>query len=184
MTAEEEKNALDQLIEERLGQFGPEAMAILERSIVKAGLVTTGHMLNNLKYHLARHLGNTMNQFILSYDDYGRIVEMKFRNYNRLPPLNPLEEWVRRKGVAAFPYVPGYTEKSKKVPTEDQKINRIAWGLRVAKKNTPETRPRQWMSNHFYRLLRTHINILLEDAAKRTGQVIALSWNIRTGREQ
>lgn len=84
----------------------------------------------NIKFDLD---SNGIPQFKISFNRYGKFIEMKELFYSELPPVNALKEMVAKKGVSSFKYVPGY-ENSSTRPPDDKAISRIAWGIAISRR--------------------------------------------------
>ena len=72
-------------------------------------------------------------QFRISFNRYGKFIEMKELFYSELPPVAVFEEMVAKRGVSSFKYVPGY-ENSSTRPPDDKAISRIAWGIAISRR--------------------------------------------------
>lgn len=77
--------------------------------------------------------GNGVPKFTISFNAYGRYIEMRELFYSKFPPVDGLIDWVKRKGIGAFKYVPGYQNSTLR-PISDRAAARIAWGIAVTRK--------------------------------------------------
>jgi hypothetical protein len=75
---------------------------------------------------------------------------MKGITRTKAPPIEALEDYVRKVGLDRFSYVPGY--KYGHFPlASSTAINRIAWGLaRAQLRDKADVRPRTWFAKTFY----------------------------------
>lgn len=90
-----------------------------------------------LSYRIAEQTTDLGSSFILSFQDSGRHVDMRNLNYKGRAISrgnNYILEWVKKRGVSSFRKgVPGYSRKAGKALSEDQKAQRIASAIIVAK---------------------------------------------------
>jgi len=84
----------------------------------------------NIKFDLD---SNGIPKFQISFNAYGKYIEMKELFYSKYPPIDDLKSWVAKRGVSRFKYVPGY-ENSGTRPSNDVAIARIAWGVATARR--------------------------------------------------
>jgi len=99
----------------------------LKENIAKKGLTVTRELLDSMSYTLID--GDTPS-IVFSFAAHGRYIDMKELFWHKAPPVDVLEKWVLKKGVAYFNYVPGYEKRD--VNTIDSIPNaarRIAWGI-------------------------------------------------------
>ena len=114
------------------------------------------------------------------FAQYGRIKDMKGPlNRTKAPPIEELEAYVKKVGLSKFSYIPGYTGRSKVLPTSDRAINRIAWGLARAKlRDNAQVRPKYWFAKTFYSSINHFIDAVTTRYLAATGTHLAASLNI------
>lgn len=133
-----------------VGTIVAEATIVMQRKIKDAGYVLTGDLMNSLR-HQAIVVGRDLYaEFSIGFAGYGRFKDMRQLLYEKMPPVEVMEEFVRQLGVEAFDYVPGYLkDRKQRVDLPDSRaINRIAWG--VARSRIFTARIRHYKRNAFY----------------------------------
>lgn len=167
------------ILDEELGNYSGRVLEQLAASMQKAGLVLTEDLLKSLSTEVLGATGDLVGQMRVEFNQYGRIQEMRNRQWTSAPPVEELERFVRKKGLRAFDYIPGYTENSRVSPTTDRAINRIAWGISRARlRDGPSPKPRAWFAKTFYRSINSFIDAVVTRYAAQTGTHIAASLQI------
>ncbi|MEZ0607834.1 hypothetical protein ACAW74_04920 [Fibrella sp. WM1] len=130
LTLEEFESAATEIV----GRVVAEAQITMQRKLQAAGFVLTGDLLNSMRHEslvIGRDLYAEMS---LGFAGYGRFKDMRKLLYNKMPPIEVLEDYVREIGLDNFKYVPGYLlgarYRTLHIP-ESRAINRIAWGIAV-----------------------------------------------------
>lgn len=118
-----------------LEKYVSEAVDEMQRRIRSADLVMSGEMLSSFRI-ASTESGKDYIAKQISMVDYVRIRDLRAMHYVRTPPLESMEYFVRSYGVHRFYYVPGY-ENGKMPADEDTAVRRIAWGLKMSIKRTP-----------------------------------------------
>ena len=75
-------------------------------------------------------------EFTIGFAGYGRFKDMRQLLYEKMPPIEAMEEFVKEVGLEKFGYVPGYLLNAKYRVlhiTDSRAINRIAWGIAVSR---------------------------------------------------
>lgn len=114
--------------------------------------------IDKLRHQFYTDLGEGLGGYSLSFNDSGRIVDMKTVQWGKNPiqqDNNFILEWARKKGRAFFKKgVPGYTGNSRMGIDEDKQIQRIASAIIAAKgKNRGYKRRGQWYNKLMGRLV-------------------------------
>jgi hypothetical protein len=105
-----------------------EAVGYFEKAIEAKGLILTSELRNNFRYDVVAGAGGLLASATIYFEGYGRILDMKKLRYSTVANLDAMEAFVEKIGVDKFPYVPGYTDKTR-VPTVNQAVKRIAAGI-------------------------------------------------------
>ena len=130
-TEEEIKNFVSEILAEWLPFAAQSIIAAME----KRGLISSGELTESV---LGKYLGNSVNGdpvASLVFETYGRYMDLKKLARKPMPNdviMGVLQEWVNKRGLGAFKYVPGY--KTKPNISEDMQLKRIAWGIGKSKK--------------------------------------------------
>lgn len=105
-----------------LERYADEAVRVFKREAQRAGLVSSGEMLNSIK-ESAMQKGQDFISARVEYDEVFRLKDVKLLRYTTVPPVEPIREWVER-NLSKFPRVPGYKDASKL--SNEKKIKRIS----------------------------------------------------------
>lgn len=163
-----------QIIDEELGNYAQQALALLANAIQARGLVLTQDLLQSLRSEVVKTSVSQVASMGVAFEQYGRIREMKQLSRSKAPPIAVLEDYVRKVGLQNFQYIPGYTDRSKVAPTSAVAINRIAWGMARAKlRDQGQARPKSWFSKTFYGSLNRFIDAVTGRYLTTTGQHLA-----------
>ncbi|OIN55432.1 hypothetical protein [Arsenicibacter rosenii] len=128
----------DQQIQAVLNKYMQEAERLFKQRAQAARLELTGDLINSFKTEAATAADNFVSAR-LTMAAYARFRDLQRMSYFRSPPLSSMEYFVEKVGVEKFAYVPGYDSFSKPV-TEIKAINRIAWGLKMARHRYPDVK--------------------------------------------
>lgn len=120
-----------------LEKYVNEAVDEMKRRIRAAGLVMTGDMLSSFSV-AATENGKDYIAKKINMVDYVRIKDLRTLHYERTPPLDAMEYFVRSHGVNRFYYVPGY--EGKPAPNEEIAVRRIAWAMKMSMKRKPDVK--------------------------------------------
>lgn len=110
------------VIQSILETYAEEAVRVFKRETQRAGLVSSGDMLNSIR-ESALLKGQDFISARVEYNEVFRLKDIKLLRYTTVPPVEPIREWVER-NLSKFPRVPGYKDSSK-ISTE-KKIERIS----------------------------------------------------------
>lgn len=96
----------------------------LKRNIAQKKLTLTRELLDSVVFSI-----NDGNVPSISFEfaEHGRFLDMKQLFWHKAPPVDVLEEWVRKHGVSKFKFVPGY--EPGKGFDDPKAARRIAWGI-------------------------------------------------------
>lgn len=95
-----------------------------KQEIQKKDIVLTQDLLNSFTIELKE--GSTPS-IIIRYAAHGSFLDMKNLFWTKMPPVDVLTEWVKKKGVSKFQKVPGYNNSLR--PDDDTAAKRIAWAI-------------------------------------------------------
>lgn len=162
-----------QIIDEELGNYAQQALALLATSIQARGLVLTQELLQSLRSEVVKTSVSQVASMGVAFEQYGRIREMKVTNRSKAPPIAALEDYVRKVGLQNFQYVPGYRHGQYPISSAVA-INRIAWGMARARlRDNAQVRPKSWFSKTFYGSLNRFIDAVTGRYLTTTGQHLA-----------
>lgn len=115
-------------------------------------------------------------EVLISFKNSGRFLDFKKSpDWQKLPPVKELEEWVKKIGLNKFKYIPGYKNSGKR-PTDDIAARRIAWGVAIHRYHMGAKRKKPWFAKLFYKKhIAQIIRILVEETG--TASVRAITEN-------
>ena len=136
-----------------------EALLVMQKKVQEAGLVLTGDLLQSLHMQSVVIAKDLYAEFSIGFEGYGRFKDMRQLLFEKMPPIEVMEEFVERIGVENFQYVPGYLTDAKRraIIPDSRAINRIAWGIRYHMRQTAQLRDfgkRSKNRNAFYNPVR------------------------------
>ena len=122
--------------------------------------------------------GDISAKFEMSFQDSGRISEMKQIEYKGLRPIDALEEWVK-KNRASFTRIPGYKDQAPGL-TEQQKVRRIASAIafsqaKVVIRRGRDKKERTWLNPTFYGFFNRLVGDFITEQAEYFQNVIRSS---------
>jgi hypothetical protein len=148
----------------------------------------TGSLMDSLNADIETASGDISGLMKLHFTDHGRFQDMKYAYAGKMPPVSAMLEFIRKKGLANFKYVPGYpmgvmpigTTKSKYAVSNRIAENLIAWGLamsRVVPKNASMTYgKRKWYAKTVFGSIDDLISLLMQRTKERTTEEIIQSF--------
>jgi hypothetical protein len=167
------------ILDEEVGDYAARALALLTQSIQAKGLVLTEELLRSLQTQVVQASANHVASMGVLFEQYGRIKDMKGINRTKAPPIEEIEAYVKKVGLSHFDYIPGYTDRSKVLPTSARAINRIAWGIARAKlRDNADVKPKSWFAKTFYQSINRFIDAVTTRYVAATGTHMAASINI------
>lgn len=175
MAGKNEKE-VQEFINQELGDWGESVLDVLEAKIRAKGLILSGELLRSLSFQLLKATSERNAHLQLIFQDAGRIKDMRQLRYKKMPSIESMESFVRKVGVDKFKFTPGY-KKGQKIPTEDQRINRIAWGIAISRHKKNKRKPVKWFSKTFYGMVNELIESLLKGYQKAASDSITKSFN-------
>jgi|GEM_PF-1465054 len=167
------------ILDEEVGDYAARALGLLTQAIQAKGLVLTEQLLHSLRTEVVQATAQHVATMGVLFEQYGRIKDMKVVGRTKAPPLEELEAYVKKVGLSHFDYIPGYTSRSKVLPTSSRAINRIAWGLARAKlRDFEAVRPKSWFSKTFYSSINRFIDAVTTRYVAATGTHLAATLRI------
>lgn len=167
------------ILDEEVSDYAARALGLLTQAIQAKGLVLTEELLRSLQTQVVQASANHVASMGVAFEQYGRIRDMKGIDRTKAPPIEEIEAYVKKVGLSHFDYIPGYTERSKVLPTSARAINRIAWGIARAKlRDNADVRPKSWFSKTFYSSINRFIDAVTTRYVAATGTHLAASINI------
>lgn len=148
-----------------------DALHYFEKAIEKERLVLSGDLRNSLQYEIndeADSFAALANINIdIFFKEYGRFKDIKRMRWQHMPPVEELEEFVKKVGLNKFAFVNGYNEKS--VPTVDKAVKRLAWTFAMYKKKIPVHKQQtQW----YNRTKAAYFNVLSRRINSRMAEIM------------
>lgn len=136
----------EQAVNRVLQEWGTFVLGRLADKLKERNVSLSGDLLRSLQMEvLPTHPTPSVQ---IGFEQYGRIREMKATQWTKQPPIEVLEDFVKKVGVDKFQY------KGDRVPrnlTESEAIKRIAWG--IARSRTDKgivPKPKRWYNKTFY----------------------------------
>lgn len=168
------------ILDEEVGDYAARALALLAQAIEAKGLVLTEELLHSLRTQVTAATANHVATMGVLFHQYGRIKDMKGPfNRTKAAPIEEMEAYVKKVGLSKFDFIPGYTDRSKVLPTSERAINRIAWGLARARlRDNAQVRPKSWFSKTFYSSINRFIDAVTTRYLAATGTHVAASLQI------
>ena len=105
-----------------------DAVHYFEKAVEAKGMVLTDELKNSFKYEITAASGNLLASATITFEGYGRLLDMKTLRWQGPANVDAMEEFVEKIGIDKFAYVPGY-EKSGRIPTANIAVRRIATGI-------------------------------------------------------
>src|SRR5690606_11024420 len=93
------------------------------------GLVVTRELIDSLDFTINDGDPPSID---IHFSGHGRFLEIKQLFWHKPPPYDKILQWVKKKGVAYFDFVPGYEKHGAKAiyaMDQDKAASRIAWGI-------------------------------------------------------
>ena len=127
----------------------------LQDEIRKGGQYIPQDTADNMFFEVLKATAGGTAKVLLSFQDSGRHVDMRTLEYEKAPitkDINFILNWVKKKGISSFKYVPGYQDgKGANLP-EDKRLMRIASAIIQSKRGTTKKNKRRskWFNKAFY----------------------------------
>ena len=167
------------ILDEEVGDYAARALQLLAAAIQAKGLVLSEELLRSLQSQVVAATANHVAGMGVQFEQYGRIKDMKGITRTKAPPIEELEAYVRKVGLSKFAYVPGYSDRSKVLPTSSRAINRIAWGLsRAMLREGQQAKPKSWFAKTFYSSINSFIDAVTTRYMAATGTHLAASLKL------
>jgi hypothetical protein len=157
---------LNKEIYEEVQKWTVALFAIFKANIKAKKLELTGDLKDSFQHFVSQNAQQLSTRLVIDFANQGRFQDMKVLNFGKMPPLDALEDFVRKKGLGAFEYVPDY--HSRFPLRQDVAIRRIAWGIRASFKKRGQVKPnKRWnYAKKFYgevQDLKDRLQIILLD---------------------
>lgn len=112
-------NTLDTMVQE----WARHTVERLKKEIDQRGMSVTNELIESLTYRVESGQNPGI---VISFRNYGAFRDMKFLFFSKMPPVDKLEQWVSKRGISQFAYVPGFGQEGLNRPDA---AARIAWGI-------------------------------------------------------
>lgn len=120
----------DEELEKVMAEIMQEAEKDFQDAIQRKKLVFTEELKNSFQRFVVKKATGIAGEIV--YNSYGRYKDMKVLTYDTyMPPVDVMEYFIEKTGVAKFVYVPGY--KNKRVESISD-VNRLAWAFSKSKR--------------------------------------------------
>jgi hypothetical protein len=149
-----------------------------KKQIDKKNISLTDDLLNSFEYKVFEAPGGNVGVNI-SYQVHGKYIDMKNLFYTKLPPIDKIEAWVRKKGLENFDYVPGYSKNWKPSDGSATDARRIAWGIALSRQRAGvvnQGTTRQWRAPELRKGIGYLNHLLSEELAKTASKNIATAF--------
>lgn len=147
-------------LQAELGNWQENVRGLLIDNLRRQRLELSGGLIDSMDAQVIAASGDILGKVHFVFSDHGRHKDMRNLVYTQQPPVEALEEFVRKVGVDKFRYVPGYT--SGKVPSESIAIKRIAWGISKGRLKGYKHKPKKWFAKSFYGQINVLIGTLIQ----------------------
>jgi hypothetical protein len=139
-----------------------------KKQIDKKGISFTDSLLNSFEYKVFEAPGGNVGVNI-SYEAHGKYIDMKNLYFTQLPPIDKIEEWVKKRGIENFDYIPGYTSKFAASADGATAARRIAWGIAISRQKAgfvTNSKSKQWRVPELRKGIAYLNKLLAEELAK------------------
>lgn len=140
---------INAFINDQLGNWSENVQRLLINNLKKSNIDLTHALISSFANQVHNATSESIASVQLAFLDYGRMKDMRRLFYTKMPPVEAMEEFVRKVGLSKFKYVPGYSSQSK-VPSESIAIKRIAWGIAAGRLKSYKHKPKKWFAKAFY----------------------------------
>lgn len=145
-----------------LNEWGKDLIEkVLKPAIRKRKLIASNELIDSLKAQIAQTTSAQITQ-TWQFAGHGRYKDMKNLKFINQPPFNEILDWVRRKGISKFRYVPGYKDANPTSIKAAVAQRRIAFGIAKGIKEKNQHRAKRWYTKNFYEQLGDLTNQLLD----------------------
>jgi hypothetical protein len=116
-----------------LREVADEAVRRFRQGIERQGINFTGTLADEFESFMAQNSEKIAVD--ISFNYYGRYKDMKTLGWtDAAPPVDVMEDYVRKVGVGKFAWVPGY-ENSDRTPALSVQVKRLAWAIAMSFKD-------------------------------------------------
>ena len=161
-----------QLIARILQDWAVSVIQVLKDKLrEKQGFVPSDTIQNMKARVIAAAAEGDTSVFSLSFQDSGRHTDMR-RIKHRRRPITPEEnfilDWVKKKGVEKFKFVPGYTKETRMTISKEKQASRIASAIIISKGRDIQAGRRRrrrgkWYNKEFYRMVEVLVRKILDE---------------------
>ncbi|AHM62295.1 hypothetical protein D770_20230 [Flammeovirgaceae bacterium 311] len=151
---------IEAYIKAELGDWSANVSRLLAENVEKKKLTLTKGLQQSFEEQVQDASGKILGRVIFVFSDHGRHHDMRNLLYTKQPPVEAMEEFVRKLGVSKFKYVPGYKEG--KIPSESIAVKRLAWAISKGRLKSYRHKPRKWFAKQFYGQINVLIGRLIE----------------------
>jgi hypothetical protein len=107
--------------------WAAKTVRMMKENLSKKKITLTRDLIDSLDYDLID--GDTPS-IIIHFAAHGRYLDMKELFWHKAPPIDVLEEWVKKRGVNQFGFVPGYgVHNYSALRSAPNAARRIAWAI-------------------------------------------------------
>ena len=137
-------------VDDMLQEWLDETVLMIAKQLSRKKINVTGELLRSIRQELISRSQQGFHTAAISFKIHGKYLELKNLNYSDVQSGEIYYEWVKKKGLNRFKYVPGYKDKPDKLPT-DKQMYRIAWAIAKGRENGIYDHKRQkWYSKPLY----------------------------------
>ncbi len=161
-------SALENIIKNMVSDWTAETVVKLKKSLDRNNIGTfQGDLRNSIEAQWNFEKEELTSKIFFVYNVHGKFNDLKRLQFPNLPPIDVLQEFVLKRGIHNFKYVPAYQNVSAdKMPTQDKIANRIAWGIAIKWKTDGKVvRKNRWQQ------LRTVLNTMPSFREKLTEKI-------------
>jgi hypothetical protein len=161
----------EEVINDTLKEWADEWIDKRKAGAEKAGLIGTGELVNSFQSALTLATPNQRAKAEFIFSTHGRYMDMKKLEFNRMPRVEALESYIRKKGVANF--MEAHRKHRKYIPQDQDKlIKDIAFGMAIGiyRKNT--LKRRRWYNKPAYQGIQILYRRLLDNLSIFTNEQI------------
>jgi hypothetical protein len=148
-----------------------DGVTLFKNALRQANIDFTGELSRSMHFEVNAQVNGFVAVADIYFREYGRYVDMNKLIYSKLPPIEVFERWVAQVGIEKFAFIPGYTSKSKAVPTTEIAIERIARQIAFHRRMIPIYKPdqkRKWYNKNkmaYLRVMRKEMGIKMAEVS-------------------
>lgn len=154
-------------------QVRNELQAKLKKTLARKKFRNTGALLDSIRVTVKKADGQDLPSIHISFNAYGRIIDMKKLYWTQQPPLQELQKWLDSGGLKQVNAVPGYAPGSVPLISREKINKRIAYAIAVKKRTSFSHTPKAWKNKNIGPSVARITYLLAEEFSDIAGQVIA-----------